>query len=171
MKPTTDSLPPDVAALLADTPEFTPALRARLQRAADAAERDPEFHANYIKGVFVEEIRHALIDRNESQSQLARRWGRSRQYLSKVFAEDKRVNFTIETLCELAHLVGRRVQLLVIREDEESQVLRFAKPRALRRICRNIGASADRRLIHAAHDEFGVIPSYGGNARTTYDAA
>lgn len=171
MKPTTETLPPEVAALLADTPVLTPALRERLQRAADTVERDPGFHADYLKGVFVEEIRQALIERQENQSSLARRWGRSRQYLSKVFAEDKRVNFTIETLCELAHLVGLRVQLLVTREDEESHVLRFAKPRAIHRICGHLATSTDKRLIRATREEFNQAPAFHGGNSHAYDAA
>lgn len=121
----------DLATLLGDASSVSPELLRDLHAAAKAADADPSFHAEHLKGMFVEELRSALEERSESQSELAKRWGRSRQYLSKIFAEDRRVNFTIDTLCELAALVGRRVQILMRREEEQCAVFRYSQPRTI----------------------------------------
>lgn len=140
----TIDLPADLAALLAETPPLTPEVHTRLERAAAEADQDPQYHANYLKGLFVEELRQALEAKDISQSELARRMGCSRQYLSKLFAEDKRVNFTLDTLCALAHQAGRRVHLLVLPEGEAMHVLRYDKPRSVDPIPDGIGASPNR---------------------------
>jgi transcriptional regulator with XRE-family HTH domain len=91
---------------------------ARLKAAAAALDSDPEFQADYLKSLFVEKMLEALAERGENQTQLAQRWGKTRQYVSKLFREDKRVNFTIETMSSLAGLLGRRLELQVAPIDE-----------------------------------------------------
>ena len=113
-------LPADVAELLNRTPAITSALRERLARAAEEADRDPVFHANYLKGLVSQEILQALAERGETQSSLAERLGCTRQYLNKLLSEDRRVNFTLDTICSLAHLTGRRAHLVFVREDDDS---------------------------------------------------
>lgn len=137
-------MPADIAALLADTPPLTPEVSARLEHAAAKADQDPQYHADYLKGLFVEELRQALEAKDITQSDLARRMGCSRQYLSKLFAEDKRVNFTLDTLCALAHQVGLRVHLLVLPEGEAMHVLRYDKPRSVDPIPDSIDAGSSR---------------------------
>lgn len=140
----TIDLPADLEALLANTPLLTPEVHTRLERAAAEADQDPQYHADYLKGLFVEELRQAMEAKNITQSELARRMGCSRQYLSKLFAEDKRVNFTLDTLCALAHQAGRRVHLLVLPEGEAMHVLRYDKPRSVDPILDSINAGSNR---------------------------
>jgi transcriptional regulator with XRE-family HTH domain len=120
------ALPADLRDYLETVPPVTAAELAHLQKAGEALDRDPAFQADYLKSRFAERMLEAMLELGETQSDLARRWHRSRQYVSKLFNEDKKVNFTVETLCEVAHLLNRRVDLRVLREDEETHVIRSA---------------------------------------------
>lgn len=84
-----------------------------LKQAVSSLENDPGFQADLIKGQFVEAVLQAMEARGQTQSQVAAAWGKSRQYLSKVLNEDRRVNFTVETMTQLAHVVGRRLRVTV----------------------------------------------------------
>jgi transcriptional regulator with XRE-family HTH domain len=122
--PLSADLPADIREYLATVPPVTEQDLAALRQAGEALDRDPGFQADYLKSLFVERMLGAMEELGETQSDLARRWNRSRQYVSKLFHEDKKVNFTIETLCELAHLLNRRVAIEVLREDEVAHVMR-----------------------------------------------
>src|SRR4029077_1960435 len=80
----------------------------QLRAAAAELDSDPAFQADYLKSLFVEKMLEAMKERGENQTQLALRWGKSRQYVSKLFNEDRRVNFTLETMSSLAQLLGCR---------------------------------------------------------------
>ncbi len=119
MNETTEpELPPDIAEWLKTVPKVTPEMKASLRAAAKALETDTEFQADYIKGLFVNFMLEAMDEEKLTQSEVARKWGRSRQYLHKLLNEDKRVNFTVETMVELAMLLGRRIEMRVVRGDE-----------------------------------------------------
>lgn len=119
-----DSLPPEIAELLANTPQTTPATLERLRKAGERLESDPAFQADLLKSLYVENVMEAMSDKKVSQSDLARRWGKSRQYLHKLLNEDKRINFTIETMVELAMLLDRRLEMHMLKKDEAAHVLR-----------------------------------------------
>jgi hypothetical protein len=119
-----DELPEILRAYLAKVPPVTEAARARLRAAAKELETDSEFQADYIKGLFVNFMIEAINEEKLTQSEVAHKWGRSRQYLNKLLNEDKRVNFTVETMVELALLLGRRIEMHVFKKDEATHMLR-----------------------------------------------
>lgn len=121
--PISADLPAELREYLQSVPSVNAKDLAELKQAAEALDRDPAFQADYLKSLFVERMLEAMAELGESQSSLAKRWNCSRQYVSKLFNEDKKVNFTIETLCELAHLLQRRVDIRVLRENEETHVV------------------------------------------------
>lgn len=125
--PLPDDLPADLRAYLESVPPVTPEMTARVAAANRALDNDPAFQADFIKTLFVEKMYSALDERHESKSTLAERLGKTRQYIQKLFSEDKRVNFTIETLCTVAHALGRRIHLHVYRENELPVVI--SRPR------------------------------------------
>lgn len=84
---------------------------AELGRAVGELDTDPAFQADFMKGRFIEQILEAMMNNGQNQNQIAEAWGKSRQYVSKLFNEDERVNFTIETMAQLAAIVGRRLRL------------------------------------------------------------
>jgi len=116
-------LPADLRAYLESVPPSTPEMTDSLARANRAAQEDPQFDADLMKMVFVNEMLTALDERKETKSTLADRLGKTRQYIQKLFNEDKRVNFTIETLCTVAHALGRRVHMHVYRENEQPVII------------------------------------------------
>ena len=113
---------PDPIESLRDLLDRTPALsRADLEELAAAGRKlddDPAFVADLIKSRFVENLLQAMDARGVNQSELARRWGKSRQYVSKVLAEDRRVNFTLESMAELCHLLGLRLDVRALPSSE-----------------------------------------------------
>lgn len=126
--PLPDDLPADLRAYLDSVPAVTPEMTERVAAANRALTNDPAFQADVLKTLFVDQMYSALEERNETKSTLAERLGKTRQYIQKLFDEDKRVNFTIETLCTVAHALGRRIHLLVYRENELPVVI--TRPRA-----------------------------------------
>jgi transcriptional regulator with XRE-family HTH domain len=105
------ALPDDLAALFAEVAPLSPADTADLQRAADGLRQDPAFVASHAKGLVVEDILHAMEATGIKQNALAAKIGKSRQYIGKILAEDRGVNFTIDTLAGLSAALG--VQLCV----------------------------------------------------------
>lgn len=119
-----NELPEDIRAWLETVPRLTKNDLEELRRAGEALDKDPAFRAELIKGRFVSEMLEAMEEAGKTQAEVARVWGKTRQYLSKLLNEDKRVNFTVETLCELAHMLNRHIDLQVLREDEVVHVMR-----------------------------------------------
>jgi len=122
-RPLSPDLPEDIRKYLETVPPLSQEDLAELRAAAGELDSDPAFQAEYLKGLFIEKMFEALEDRHETQSEFARRWGKTRQYVSKLFHESKRVNFTIETLCDMAHQFGLRVDLRVLRPNEVAQMM------------------------------------------------
>ncbi|HZM01732.1 MAG TPA: helix-turn-helix transcriptional regulator [Candidatus Saccharimonadales bacterium] len=104
----------DVRMYLAGIPEVTPDDLESLKAASKKLGENPAFLADYLKSRFVEEMLAAMEENGVSQTELAKRWGKSRQYLSKLLSENRRVNFTIETMCEFAGLLNRRLDIKVL---------------------------------------------------------
>jgi hypothetical protein len=120
--PSNKELPETLRAYLDTIPAVTDEDLDQLRSAAAELDVDPEFQADYLKSLFVEKMLEALEKRGENQTHLAQRWGKSRQYVSKIFREDKRVNFTIETMSALAHQLGCRLELRVIPTNNAASV-------------------------------------------------
>lgn len=127
--PLSPDVPDDLRAYLERVPPVTSDDLTRLKAAAESLDDDPSFQAEFLKSLFVERMLERLNECNESQSDLARRWGKTRQYVSKLFNEDERVNFTIETMCEMAHQVGLRVDIQTLRPNQMAQVITCATTR------------------------------------------
>jgi transcriptional regulator with XRE-family HTH domain len=127
MKNMTDELAglsPELAALLAKTPKVSDLNLTKLEVAVKGLDDDPAWRADYLKSLFVAKIREAMEEAGIAQTEIAQNWGKSRQYVSKLLAQDKRVNFTIETLCYLAHFVNRRLEVQVLRPAETATIVR-----------------------------------------------
>lgn len=121
--PLPDDLSADLLAYLESVPPATSEMTERVDAANRALEADPAFHADYIKSLFVEKMYAALDERHETKATLADRLGKTRQYIHKLFSEDKRVNFTVDTLCAVAHALGRRVHLHICHEHEQPVII------------------------------------------------
>jgi transcriptional regulator with XRE-family HTH domain len=82
---------------------------------------DAEFVADFAKGLIVEDLLRALEEEGWTRSELARRLGKSRQYVSHFLAE--KANFGIESLAELAATTRRKLVVRMIRRDEAMPLL------------------------------------------------
>jgi transcriptional regulator with XRE-family HTH domain len=147
-------LPDILKEYLATAPKFDAKKRKALQAAADELDRDPAFLAEFQKSLFVEKILEAMEAQGISQSDLARRWGKSRQYLSRVLDEDRRVNFTLETIFELASLVGRKIEMHVLDPNEHTHVLRCKVTPRMVSATHEFEAPADMSAIGIDRDAF-----------------
>lgn len=112
------SLPGELAALFANARQATSKELAALAKAADALRTDPEFLADYSKGLIVEDILRAMEASGLNRNTLAAKLGKSRQYVGRILDEDQRANFTIETLAELACVLGLQLHVRMVPETE-----------------------------------------------------
>src|SRR2546421_12527691 len=117
-------LPQHLKTFLESVPPLTEQDLDELHRAGEQLDQNPSFRADYLKSLFVEKMLEAMSETGANQTEIAKRWGKTRQYVSKLVNEDKRVNFTIETMCEFAHLVGRVFDIQVLRPNEIAHVIR-----------------------------------------------
>jgi DNA-binding phage protein len=72
-------------------------------------DKDPEFVTSYIRGVFVEDILKAMEEKNILKIDLAKRLGKSRQYVGRVLNET--ANFTIESMVEIALALDMKIEI------------------------------------------------------------
>ena len=120
---TTQSLDQEIDALFGNArPLDREELEAMGRKNREIMDR-PSFKAGLIKDQFIDKILEAMEESGTSQSELAKRCGKSRQYLSKLLKEDQRVNYTIDTMVEVMHQLGRRVEMHFPRADEHTLVL------------------------------------------------
>ena len=108
----------DLASLFANTGQASDAELVGLFKAADALREDPEFLADYSKGLIVEDILRAMESAGLNRNTLAARIGKSRQYVGKILDEDHRANFTIETLAELSAALGVQFHVRMLPANE-----------------------------------------------------
>lgn len=127
----TPDIPEDIRSWLASVPELSKQQLEELRTAAETLDDDPAFRAELIKGRFVNEMIEAMEQSGKTQAEVARDWGKSRQYLNKLLNEDNRVNFTVETLCGLAHQFDLRVELQVLKRNEVAYVMSSLPPRGM----------------------------------------
>ena len=149
----------ELAALLDGTPSVSELDLDRLGKAVQDLDNDPKWKAEFLKGRFVAEISAALEEQAISQTELANAWGKSRQYVSKLLNEDKRVNFTIETMCELAHLVHRSLDLPLLKTNEVSQIFRCVP--TMREVLITSASLGDGRAVNRAPESFSRDFKYG----------
>lgn len=111
-------LPDDLAALFANTRQATPKELAALAKAADALRSDPAFLADVSKGLIVEDILRAMEEAGLNRNSLAAKLGKTRQYVGKILDEERRANFTIDTLAEISAVLGVKLHVRMLPENE-----------------------------------------------------
>lgn len=84
---------------------------------------DPSFKADVLKDQIIHAIMEALDSDGITQSELAKRCGKTRQALNKQLDVNKPGNFSIETIVELMHHLGRDVELHFPKNCNQSQVV------------------------------------------------
>ncbi len=97
------TIPENLQDILADVPDSADTL-AEMQVIATDFDADPEFVADYMKSQFVEDVLEAMAAQGLNRNTLAKKLGKSRQYVGKVLNETS--NFTFETVAEFACALG-----------------------------------------------------------------
>ncbi len=110
----------NIMAMFDDVPE-TEEIIARMKSNALDLDADPEFVAGYLKAQFVEDIYKVMESQGLNRSQLAKKLGKTRQYVGRVLNE--KANFTLETLAEIACALGMQVSARMYSRDEQMAIL------------------------------------------------
>jgi hypothetical protein len=114
-----DALSDELKALFAQYQPLTPEEEEELAEANRKIQADPQFQADLQKALVVDHMLEGMERKGLNKKRLAERWGKSRQYVGRILNEDERVNFTLETMCEMLSLVGKRMRMVI--EDAEGQ--------------------------------------------------
>ncbi len=95
-----------------------------MKRLGAEADREASERADLQKALFVNSVLNAIEKENLSKSDVAKRMDCSRQYLTKILDEDASINFTIETMSNVTTACNRRLQILVLADDEIAQIIK-----------------------------------------------
>ena len=138
--------PPELAEMFRNARPVTQEMVDEIAATNRALGDDPDFMADLLKGYFVECILEGLEETGLSKAQLAKRIGKTRQYINKVLNEDKRVNFTIESMVKIAHALGRKVDLHVLKKNEEAHIFRTVDHREVRPVFQRVDFPGSRTI-------------------------
>ncbi len=111
----------ELKSLLENTPVLTESDINELAEANRALNRDPKFIAGIIKSVFVNDIFCAMEEQGLNKNQLAKKWGKSRQYLNNVLDREKASNFTIDTIVSLSMTLGLVPQRITLKKMDSGK--------------------------------------------------
>lgn len=127
----TSALPSEITAILKDVPKTSQAMLDRIETANRKLENDPEFLADVERARFVNLVLSAMEEKKINRSELARRIGKSRQYVQKLLNEDARVSFTLKTITNVLFALEKRLKLGI--EDANSSDACASFPTQLKR--------------------------------------
>lgn len=116
-----DELTPELKALFEEARSLDEIDLEGLAEANRALSRDPKCIASVMKGVFVNDILSAMEKQGLNKNQLAKKWGKSRQYLNSVLDRRNPGNFTIDTIVSLSMALGLRPQCIKLEEMEPGE--------------------------------------------------
>lgn len=117
----TEEISPELKSLLDRTPVLTESDINELAEANRALNRDPEHIAGIIKAVFINDILCAMEEQGVNKNQLAKKWGKSRQYLNSVLDREKASNFTIDTIVSLSMMLGLVPQRIELKKMDSGE--------------------------------------------------
>lgn len=95
------------SALAAVTPDF---------------DKDPAFVAGYLRAQLVEDVYRAMAETGLNKNTLARRLGKTRQYVGRILNES--ANFTFRTVADLACAIGWQVNVRLYAPTERLAIIR-----------------------------------------------
>jgi len=113
-----EDMSPDLKQFLDETPVLTKSDLEELAEANRELNQDPKHIAGIIKSVFVNDIICAMQQQGLNKKQLAKKWGKSRQYLGKLLDKEKARNFTVDTMVSLSMSLGLRPQIIKLDQME-----------------------------------------------------
>ena len=90
------------------------ALLAELE--AENLDKNAEFIKEELKVRIIEDILLAMEEENISRAEIAKRTGKSKQYISRVLNEH--VNFTLDSLVDFALALGRSISVKFVKNEQ-----------------------------------------------------
>jgi hypothetical protein len=111
----------ELAELLERTPS-TSEVQAALVAATPDYDKDPAFVAAYLRAQLVEDVYRAMEVTGLNKNTLARRLGKTRQYVGRILNES--ANFTFRTVADLACAIGWQVNVRLYAPTERLTVVR-----------------------------------------------
>jgi antitoxin component HigA of HigAB toxin-antitoxin module len=108
-----EALSDELKALFNNAPALTAENEKELAEAVKTVQQDPKFQAELMKARVVEAVLAEMDARNMNRNQLAQKWGKSRQYVGRILDENRKANFTLETISELLQLFGKRMEIQI----------------------------------------------------------
>lgn len=115
---------PELEALLESSRPIQDLNSEALAKSIRDLESSPVHVAETRKAAFIEDVLRALEADAVTKSELARRLGKSRQQLNILLDENKRNNFTIETMAKLSTALGRKLIVRMLASETEVQLNR-----------------------------------------------
>lgn len=85
--------------------------------------KNADFLGDYMKACFVEDVLMAIEEEGLNKLGLARRLGKSRQYVGRILKE--RANLTIHSVAKLAAALNRDVVLRLKRHDQVASIREY----------------------------------------------
>lgn len=149
----------ELSELLAEVPDISDADLAFLDEAGRDLDNDADFVADYLKGLFVEDVLRALAEESLSKNALAGRMGKTRQYLGKVLNQDRRVNFTIDSMANIATSLDRRLYVRVLGRNEVPTIFRVETRPMTFDPMNASGANRDTDRLRALNEEYVEEPA------------
>lgn len=122
----TDDLSPELKALFEEAASLPEPDLKGMAEANRALAGNPEFAAKVMGGMFINQILGRLDALDMSKSQLAKEWGKDRQYVSTILNREKPKNFTLKTVVELSMKVGLRVKLDFEPLDKAADLIHYS---------------------------------------------
>jgi antitoxin component HigA of HigAB toxin-antitoxin module len=77
---------------------------------------DPEYVADFMKGMLIEDILDAMKEQGINKKELASRLGSKPQYVGRILNE--KTNFTLETIASIACALGMQAQTRIYSKGE-----------------------------------------------------
>ena len=114
-----EELPPEIEEMLRNARTLSEIDIVGLAEANRAINRDPKHIAGIIKAVFINDILCAMEEQGVNKNQLAKKWGKSRQYLNSILDREKARNFTIDTIVSLSMALGLRPRCIKFEPREK----------------------------------------------------
>ena len=75
-------------------------------------ENDPKFVSEYLKGQITEDILITMEEKRINKNQLAKKLGKSRQYINKILNET--ANFTLDSLAKITCALNCKIEVRIL---------------------------------------------------------
>ncbi len=145
------NIKPDIWAEFEEAPLVSELIQENAPIDFDA---DAEYVSSYLKAQFIEDIYRAMENLGLNKQQLAKKTGKSAQYIGRILNE--RANFTLESIAEIACSLGMKVSVRMYTRNERMTIRpALSKPQivvlddfvpATKPVQKNLGVQNDRNI-------------------------